>query len=96
MPHTRKNAGEKVVALRSDVDTLRDDIVKLTSTLETLLGHQIDRAQHSAHDLTERISDEFSTAKNWVETRVQERPAQSCAVALGVGVLAGVLLTRRG
>jgi ElaB/YqjD/DUF883 family membrane-anchored ribosome-binding protein len=55
-----------------------------------------DRAQafrERAQDYYDDASEQFDTAQRYIVERVQERPLASTFVALGVGLVLGVLLT---
>ncbi|MDD2869223.1 hypothetical protein [Neomegalonema sp.] len=52
------------------------------------------RARAGAHDIRERGAHAFDDASSELERRVEERPLQAVAVALGVGLLIG-LVSRR-
>ncbi len=95
MRASRHIADANVVALRTDVATLREDLEKLTSTLAGLVDHQIARSKATAEELRRELETSAEKGMNWLESSVQEKPAQACAIALGAGFIAAMMLTRR-
>ncbi len=52
-------------------------------------------ARERGRDYYDEASERFDDAQRYVTERVQERPLQSTAIALGVGVVIGLLLAGR-
>ncbi len=54
-----------------------------------------DEARVKGREYYDDAAERFDEAQRYVVERVQERPLQSTAVALGVGVILGLLLAGR-
>jgi glucan phosphorylase len=54
-----------------------------------------DQARLRGRDYYDDASERFDEAQRYVTERVQERPVQSTAIALGVGLVLGLLLAGR-
>jgi len=76
-------------------DFLEELTANATSSLSGIAESVGDYAQHAANDLQERSKQAGQAALSsyrQVERRVRQRPAESIALGLGVGICAGVLL----
>lgn len=73
--------------LRDDLDALRGDIANLASSVSKLATDTMGAAAGNAQAMAkEKLSD--------FESAVRQNPTQSALIAVGVGFLVGLLLTR--
>lgn len=72
------------------VDTLKKSSNEVDSELQTA-ANQIGRKVRSVYNTA---SDEISQAKDKVTDEIRSNPVRSSMIALGVGVLLGVLIRR--
>ena len=94
--HTPKDLLNELQALVAEAETMMADSLSEHST--QVLGNL--RARFGAAQ--ERFADVYAGARKkvvagakYTDTSIRENPYQSLAIALGVGLLAGVLLGRR-
>ena len=80
----RAKAAETEAALRQQSEVLR----------ERARGYY-DTARVRGQEYYDEASERFDEAQRYLAERVQERPMQSTAIALGVGVVLGLLLAGR-
>lgn len=88
-----------IVALQTDVTEAlkhlvsvgKSEAVEVKDKLEAELKDRLDRLSQRADDLARR----GKRAVQGVEGMIEEKPLQSVGIALGVGVLVGVLLSRK-
>lgn len=74
--------------LKSDLLAVKEDIGKVTSTA-------VEQGRDVAGAVKDQAIDQFERGVNSAREYVKERPLTSAFVAIGVGVLAGILLARR-
>jgi ElaB/YqjD/DUF883 family membrane-anchored ribosome-binding protein len=74
---------EEVEVIANNLSTLRKDIESLAAAIARAGGHQ-----------AERLEDEAGEALVAIEAAVRRNPAQAVGVALGVGLLLGLILRR--
>lgn len=73
--------------VRDDVDTLRKDIASLASSVSTLASEKVGTAAGDAQAMAkEKLGD--------IESAIRQNPTQSALIAIGVGFLIGLVLTR--
>lgn len=77
-----------LAALTKELERLRNDLSKVAKATESLVRNARDDAMEMGGEVWE-------SAKEKVERRVEEHPLQSAAIALGVGVVLGMLFSRR-
>ncbi len=80
----RAKAAEAEAALRARGEVLRDKA----------RGYY-DEARVRGREYYDDAAERFDEAQRYIVERVQERPVQSTAIALGVGVVLGLLLAGR-
>ncbi len=81
--------------IREDLDSLKNNVVELTRHIKKDGSQQTRVIKRS---LLEQLSQlEASSQKQFkaIESNIKEKPAQSVAIAFGVGVVASFLLNRR-
>ena len=76
---------------REETQRLRDKAAEA----EAKLRAKSDEVREQARSYYDDAAERFDEAQRYVVERVQERPLQSTAVALGVGVILGMLLAGR-
>src|SRR6056297_2338123 len=87
--------------VRKDVEELRNDVRKLTATLEHLaqsglasgsarMSEQYERARAQAQDIRARAGEAADTATQQARSAVAERPLGTVAAAVGLGVVIGL------
>ena len=70
-----------------DIDALRSDIASLANSVSKLAGEKLGSAASDMQAVTgERLGD--------IETAIRRNPTQAAMIAVGVGFLAGLILTR--
>lgn len=88
-----------VVALQADLSAALKDLVSVSKSeagevkdrLESQLREKLSRLSDKADDLAQR----GRRAVEGLEGAIEEKPLQSVGIALGVGLLIGVLLARK-
>jgi len=89
---TRGTAGER---LREQVGTVREDLKELGGVAREAAREKIDVARERAKDAVTHGRERAETEVERLSSLVRERPLQSMAIAIGVGVLLGALFSRR-
>ena len=74
---------EDIQKIAEHLATLRQDVEALTGSVARTGGHQF-----------ERVQDKASEAVSAVETAVRRDPVSSLGIALGLGLLLGIVLRR--
>jgi ElaB/YqjD/DUF883 family membrane-anchored ribosome-binding protein len=94
--HTPKELLAELQTLVSDAETMMAD--SLTEHSSEALGNlraRFDSAQERMGQLYEGAKKKVVAGAKCTDTAIRENPYQSMAIALGVGVLVGVLVGRR-
>ncbi|MGD9501645.1 MAG: YqjD family protein [Methyloceanibacter sp.] len=74
---------EEVEVIAKHLSTLRKDIEDLAVSIARAGGHQ-----------AERVEDAAGEALGAIETAVRRNPTQAVGIALGIGLLVGLILRR--
>ena len=96
-------------AIELNTDKLVTDLKRIVSESEELLHATKDAVGEKAQEVRKRLTDALDTAKRTclrleekaldsakaVDRTIREHPYQSIGVAFGVGLLIGVLVTRK-
>ena len=83
-PASNGDAGKSV---GDDIDALRSDIASLANSVSKLAGEKLGLAAGDVQAVAgERLAD--------IETAIRRNPTQAAMIAVGVGFLAGLILTR--
>lgn len=105
-----KNLKEDVVTLKDDAKVgAREEAAALKAKAREAKAYAAEKAEEVSQKAREyydtarvrgreyydEAQDRFDDAQRYVVERVQERPIQSTAIALGVGVVIGLLLAGR-
>lgn len=84
-----------VAKLRADLDQLRNDIAKLGDTVKTVLADGGD----AAYERVRRSAEKYQKrAKDFVDIaaeEIEERPIATILSAFGIGLVMGLLFSRR-
>jgi len=73
--------------VKDDIDALRSDIASLANSVSKLAGEKLGAVVSDAEALAgQKLGD--------VETMIRRNPTQSALIAVGVGFLIGLVLTR--
>ena len=83
-PHTEQ-ASSKLANIKERLESARDQ-----------LGNAYTRAREGLSDAYERTRKNVAAGARYTDQTIRDYPYQSLAVALGVGVLIGALIGRRG
>ena len=90
------------VAGREEVDRLREKLADAESKLRAGAGEAREKARDyyeqarvRGREYYDDAAERLDEAQRYIVERVQERPVQSTAIALGVGVVLGLLLSGR-
>ena len=75
-------------ALAEELRQLRNDLHKVAKTTERLV-------KDAGEEAVEMGEDTWRSAKEKVERKIEERPLGSAAIALGIGVVLGLLVGGR-
>ena len=96
MPKTKTgNNYPEIADIRSDLDSLKDNVVELTKHLKKDQNHQVEEIKAMLADKWHKVQDTSREQIDHLETRVKEKPAQSIGIAFAAGLVASYLLTRR-
>lgn len=96
-------------ATQVNTDRLVTDLKRIVNDSEVLLHDTKDAAGEKAHEVRERLTDAMESAKRAcrrleekaiegakaTDRTIREHPYQSIGVAFGLGLLIGVLVTRK-
>ena len=85
-----------IQALQADLKQLRTDFASPTETLRDLVRNSGAEAAAKARDTGERVWNEAKRHVNTVRQEIEEKPLTSAVAAFGIGVVLGLLFSRRG
>lgn len=105
-PTLRSAIGEHAQDLSTDFATLRGDLAKLTETVTTLVRNQSDnagqtvrtaigQARETISSTANQATDRVTSLGNEFESSIERNPLTAVLIALGVGVVAGMLTGHR-
>jgi ElaB/YqjD/DUF883 family membrane-anchored ribosome-binding protein len=80
--------------LREELTQLRGDIGKIAETLEHTVKNGGSEAARLAHDAVDEIKTDANKAAKSVSKTIESQPLNSAIVALGAGVVLGLMLRR--
>jgi len=102
-----KGAAQKSAAsLRSDLSSLKSDLDSLVNRSSSLSDDELAQAhaqlmakfssvRYAAKGIANQASQQFNRGMETTTTYVKDKPMQSVAVAVGTGLLLGLLFNRR-
>jgi ElaB/YqjD/DUF883 family membrane-anchored ribosome-binding protein len=89
-------------AISNDIGTLAEDARALMAATADVAGDKVSEARkrlaaalESSKEIYGRVRDKAVEKAKVVDETVHEHPYQAMGIALGVGILLGVLVTRR-
>lgn len=105
-PTLKAAIGTHADDLSSDFATLRGDLAKLTDTVSTLVRNQTDnagntvrtaigQARETIHSTANQATDRVTALGDEFEASIGRNPLTAVLIALGVGVVAGMLTGHR-
>jgi ElaB/YqjD/DUF883 family membrane-anchored ribosome-binding protein len=83
----RKTRAKSTVDLESELDTLREDLSRMTDQLTQF-------ATQKGRDAVEAVRGAAENVTDTVEESIQERPMTTIALAVGLGFLIGAIWRR--
>jgi ElaB/YqjD/DUF883 family membrane-anchored ribosome-binding protein len=72
-----------------------DDVSGKAKEARERLGAALERAKATCHDVQEQTIEKVKTAAKTTDTVIRDHPYESIGVALGVGVLVGLIIGRK-
>lgn len=89
-------------AAGSDFESLKDDVAKLRSDIQSLASNsgkyirertskEYDRGVQVSKEYADKASSEAEKARDYIEDKVRENPLASIGIAFGTGVLLAML-----
>lgn len=92
--------------LGKQLDTLREDVAQLTRTIAQLTRDEAEHAADTARDALgkaragvaqeyDRVSAQGRQAVDHADALIREKPAMAMGVAAGVGLLVGLMMSRK-
>jgi ElaB/YqjD/DUF883 family membrane-anchored ribosome-binding protein len=95
--HTPKELIEELQALVSEAETMMaDSLSEHTSEAIGNLKDRFNAVQERFADAYDRTKKKVVAGAKYTDTTIRENPYQSIAIAMGVGVVLGILVGRRG
>src|SRR5436190_10175129 len=98
----RNNMEKQTQAISNDMGTLAEDARALIAATGDVAGEKVAEARkrlaaalESGKEIYGRVRDKAVEKAKAVDETVHEHPYQTMGIAFGVGVLIGVLVTRR-
>ena len=85
---------ETIHDFRNTAGALKSDLQNAADKAETTLRDTAYNAGRKAKEIWGTASDEISQATDTVTTQIRKKPVQSSLIALGAGVILGLLLRR--
>lgn len=82
---------ESPSTLDADIETLKEDVARLTDTLQTLLADSTAAARNAAREGVDTAKETVSNAAEDLSETIVENPLTSVLIALGVGYVVGAL-----
>jgi len=81
--------------LRSDLDTLKKDMLALRDDLKSFTNDAVSEGQKSAHRAGEYAREQWDESVDTVQTYVRERPVTALGVAFVSGIAVALMLGRK-
>ena len=89
---TTQAAGDK---LGHDVDVLKSDLAKVQKDISQIASKLMNRGVAGAEGVKETVQETVEDGIEKMQGYIENRPVTSVLVALGVGMLAGMLFCRK-
>lgn len=81
--------------LDADIAALKDDVARLTDTLQTLLADGAATARNAAREGVDTARQKATDAADDLSESIEQNPLTAVLIALGVGYVVGALGRRR-
>jgi ElaB/YqjD/DUF883 family membrane-anchored ribosome-binding protein len=95
--HTPKDILDELKALVAEAETMMaDSLSEHTADAILNLRNRFTAAHERFSEMYDQTKKKVVAGAKYTDTAIRENPYQSLALALGVGVLVGLLLGRRG
>lgn len=78
-----------------ELETLRADLERVSTTLAALLGHRIEDGKDALDEARAAVHDQMASGLGWVKASVRSHPSRALGIAAGIGFLAALMLARR-
>ncbi|MFG0331532.1 MAG: YqjD family protein [Phycisphaerales bacterium] len=102
----RSSTKSKEIDVRDDIDALKADFEDLKTDLRTLMSDLAGASSAAAVEARDRVAQKVGEtkdaaaarghdAKDYVETRIREKPFESMGFAVAAGMVLGAFLFRR-
>jgi ElaB/YqjD/DUF883 family membrane-anchored ribosome-binding protein len=88
-------ANEETVKLSEEVSGLKAEIAKIVETVGDFIGQQGKDAAARLQDSAEEGWHEAKKKIDCVNAKIHEEPVTAAAIALGIGILLGLIFGRR-
>jgi ElaB/YqjD/DUF883 family membrane-anchored ribosome-binding protein len=86
-----------IATLQADIQQLRTDLAKMTSTMRDVAGNSIAQVGDKAQASAEKVWVEVKRQAQHVGQEIGDRPLTATLAAFGTGLVLGLLLSvRRG
>jgi ElaB/YqjD/DUF883 family membrane-anchored ribosome-binding protein len=82
--------------LETVLDEVKNDLGDKASAVRTRLERNLEAAKERLAELEDELKDQANAAAKAADEYVRDNPWQSAGVALGVGFVLGVLISRAG
>ena len=79
----------------TELEALKDDLLSVKKDLTRVTAAALDQGKQAASQLRDKAADHATQGMSAARECVEERPITTALVAAGVGLLAGVLLSRK-
>jgi ElaB/YqjD/DUF883 family membrane-anchored ribosome-binding protein len=86
-----ENLGESAQDAADDLSSLRADIAQLTDSVTTLVKAQVDFARQKLSDGASDAKNRLSDASSTLEASIERNPLIAVLIALGAGLVIGLL-----
>lgn len=93
--YTAKETEDRIADVKLAANKAKNEARATASNIRDELESAAHRTGRSVREFLQAANDEISHASDVVTTRIHEKPVQSSAIALGIGVVLGAILLRR-
>jgi ElaB/YqjD/DUF883 family membrane-anchored ribosome-binding protein len=81
-------------ALRTELQTLREDLAKLQTDLRAVAQSMVESGKRQAKQTGQRLNEQMESTLDTVQDYIEERPIATVAIAFMTGMLMGRILGR--
>lgn len=86
---------QDVQALLAEIKHLREDFARMGTVVEDLVRHRADAAKDEVNRRAERAWDDVSRSAESATQAIEQNPVATVGGAFGLGLLIGMLFSRR-